>query len=42
MNTQKWKKFIEMIPTIKQTHLIIEPNWAEVTTKAKNLEHIIR
>ena len=24
-----------------QTHLIIEPNWAEVTKKAKNLEHMI-
>ena len=30
------------MPTIIQTHLIIEPNWAEVTTKAKNLEHINR
>ena len=29
------------MPTIIQTHLIIEPNWAEVTKKAKNLEHII-
>ena len=37
----KMEKFIETIPTIKQTHLIIEPNWAEVTKKAKNLEHII-
>ena len=25
-----------------QTHLIIEPNWAEVTDKAKNLEHIVQ
>ena len=24
-----------------QTHLIIEPNLAEVTKKAKNLEHVI-
>ena len=30
------------MPTIIQTHLIIEPNWAEVTKKAKNLEHIIQ
>ena len=27
--------------TIIQTHLIIAPNWEEVTKKAKNLEHII-
>ena len=33
-------KFIETMPTIIQTHLIIAPNWEEVT-KAKNLEHII-
>ena len=38
----KMDKFIETMPTIIQTHLIIEPNWAEVTKKAKNLEHIIR
>ena len=36
------KTFIETIPTITQTHLIIEPNWAKVSKKAKNLEHIIR
>ena len=30
------------MPTIIQTHLIIAPNWEEVTKKAKNLEHIIR
>ena len=29
------------MPTIVQTHLIIEPNWAEVTKKAKSLEHIM-
>ena len=29
------------MPTISQIHLIIEPHWAEVTMKAKNLEHII-
>ena len=30
------------MPTIIQTHLIIEPNWTEVIKKVKNLEHIIR
>ena len=35
------EKFIETMPSIIQTHLIIEPNWAEVTKKAKSLEHII-
>ena len=30
------------MPTIIQTHLIIEPKWAEVTKKEKNLEHIIQ
>ena len=38
----KMEKFIETMSIIIQTHLIIEPNWAEVTKKAKNLEHIIR
>ena len=37
----KMEKFRETMPTIIQTHLIIEPNWEEVTKKAKNLEHII-
>ena len=37
----KMENFIETMPTIIQTHSIIEPNWAEVTKKAKNLEHII-
>ena len=37
----KMEKFIETMPTIIQTHLILEPNWEEVTKKAKNLEHII-
>ena len=37
----KMERFIETMPTIIQTHLIIEPNWEEVTKKAKNLEHII-
>ena len=38
----KMEKFIETMPTIIQTRLIIEPNWQEVTKKAKNLEHIIQ
>ena len=38
----KMEKFIEIMPTIIQTYLIIEPNWAEVTKKMMNLEHIIR
>ena len=33
----KMEKFIETMPTIIQTHLIIAPNWEE---KAKNLEHL--
>ena len=36
------EKFIETMPSIIQTHLIIEPSWAEVTKKVNNLEHIIR
>ena len=38
----KMDKFIETMPTIIQTHLILAPNWEEVTKKAKNLEHIIQ
>ena len=37
----KMDKFIETMPTIIQTRLIIAPNWKEVTKKAENLEHII-
>ena len=37
----KMDKFIKTMPTIIQTHLIIAPNWEEVTKKAKNLEQII-
>ena len=36
------EKFIETMPTIIQTHIIIEPNWEEVKKKVKNLEHIIK
>ena len=38
----KMEKFIETMHTIIQTHLIIAPNWEEVTKKAKNLRHIIQ
>ena len=38
----KMEKFIETMPAIIQTHLIIAPNWEEVTKKAKNLEHVIQ
>ena len=38
----KMEKFTETMPTIIQTHLIIEPNWEKVTKKVKNLEHFIR
>ena len=38
----KMEKFIETMPTIIQTHLIIEKYWAGVIKKVKNLEHIIR
>ena len=38
----KMEKVIETMPTIIQTHLIIEPNWAEVIKKAKHFEHIIQ
>ena len=38
----KMEKFIETMPTIIQTHLIIKHNWADITKKAKNLEHIIQ
>ena len=31
----KMEKFIETMPTIIQTHLIIEPNWADVTKKPR-------
>ena len=30
------------MPTVIQMHLIIELNWADITKKAKNLEHIIQ
>ena len=38
----KKDKFIDMMSTIIQTHLLTEKTWAETTKKAKELEHIIR
>ena len=38
----KMEKFIETMPTMIQTHLIICKDWAEVKDTAKYLEHIIR
>ena len=38
----KKEKFIETMPTIIQTHLIICKDWADVKDKAKLLEHIIQ
>ena len=38
----KKDKFIDTMPTIIQTHLITEKDWAVTTEKAKELEHIIR
>ena len=37
----KMEKFIETMPTMIQTHLIICKDWAETKDKAKSLEHII-
>ena len=38
----KKEKFIETMPMMIQTHLIICKDWAEVKDKAKSLEHIIQ
>ena len=38
----KMEMFIETMPTMIQTHLIICKDWAEVKDTAKSLEHIIR
>ena len=38
----KKDKFIDTMPTIIQTHLITEKDWAATTKKAKELEHTIR
>ena len=37
----KKEKFIETMPTMIQTHLIICKDWADVKDKAKSLKHII-
>ena len=38
----KMEKFIDNMPTIIQTHLVICPDWTMTKDKAKELEHIIR
>ena len=38
----KMEKFIETMPTMIQTHLIMCKDWAETKDKAKSLQHIIR
>ena len=38
----KMEKFIETMPTMIQTHLIICKDWADTKDKAKSLEHIIQ
>ena len=38
----KKEKFIETMPMMIQTHLIICKDWDDVKDKAKSLEHIIR
>ena len=38
----KMEMFIDMMPTIIQTHLITCKTWAKTTKKVRDLEHIIR
>ena len=38
----KMEEFIETMPTMIQTHLIIRKDWAETKDRAKSLEHIIQ
>ena len=38
----KKEKFMETMPMMIQTHLIISKDWADVKDKAKSFEHIIR
>ena len=38
----KMKKFIETMPMMIQTHLIICKDWADIKDRAKSLKHIIR
>ena len=37
----KMEKFIETMPTMIQTHLIMCVNWVDVKNKAKSLKHIM-
>ena len=36
----KMEKFVDTMPTIIQTHLIMCKTWAKTTKKVKELEHI--
>ena len=38
----KKEKFIETMPTMIQTHLIMCKDWDDVKDKAKSLEHLIQ
>ena len=38
----KMEKFIEIMPTMIQTHLIRCKNWADIKDKTKSVEHIIQ
>ena len=38
----KMEKFIETMPTMIQTHLIICKDWAETKDKAKSLCHVLK
>ena len=38
----KMEKFIETMPTMIQTHLIMSKDWADVKDKSKSLKHIIQ
>ena len=42
MDESKMEKFIDIMPTIIQTHLITCKTWVKTTKKVKELEHIIR
>ena len=41
-NESKMDKFIDTMPILIQTHLIMAENWTAVTKKARELEHIIQ
>ena len=38
----KKEKFIETMPTMMQTHMIMCKDWADIKDKAKSLKHIIQ